>query len=116
MIRNNVFPLNSLEYDPNLRGEAPIVQQFVDYSETLVAGVKEIVDIPSPIAVADVLGCYVMSHTGDIKGDMTGVLVPAAGTSGAGYLNITIGSSLATSTAAKAGVLVIVGRITPVQQ
>jgi hypothetical protein len=113
MLRSNIFPLNSLTEDPNLRGDFPLVSQMEDYSVTLVAGELAIDDIVSPIALADVLGCYVISHTGDIKGDVTGVKVPEVGASGAGYLKITLVSSLATSTAAKAGVLVIVGRMAP---
>lgn len=111
--KGNIFPMNSLQEDPNLRGGLPLVTQMEDFSLTLIAGVLAIDDIASPIALADVISAHVSMKSGDIKGDLTGVTLIEAGSSGAGYLKITLASSLATSTAAKVGVLSIVGRITP---
>lgn len=116
MIRNNVFPLNSLEYDPNLRGEAPVAQQLVDISGTLAAGEFEVDDVPSPfqsIANGDVFGAIVLSNT-TTGGEVYSARVEQ-GTSGVGYLKITLCSSDVASTTATVAQALIVGRISPVQ-
>ena len=113
MVRNNVFPLNSLEYDPNLRGEAPFVMQLVDISGTLVAGIFATDDIPSPILGADALGAIVLSNN-TAGGEVLGAKVEA-GASGAGYIKVTLSSSDVTSTTAVTAQALVVGRINPVQ-
>lgn len=113
MVRNNVFPLNSLEYDPNLRGEAPFVMQLVDISGTLSSGVIAIDDIPSPILGVNALGAMVLSNA-QVAGEVFGAKVEA-GASGDGFLKITLTSSNASHAAAVVAQCLVVGRIEPVQ-
>lgn len=111
--KSNIFPMNSLQEDPNLRGGLPLVVHMVDFSETLSAGIKAIDDIPSPILLADVISVQVGMKSGDVKTDITGVSVIEAGASGSGYLKITLASSKTDAATAKVGTLHILGRITP---
>lgn len=110
MVRNNVFPLNSLEYDPNLRGESPVAMQLVDVSGTLVAGEIATDNIDSPFASADVFGAFVLSNN-TAGGEVFGAKVEAGSVSG---LKVTLASSDVTSTTAVTAQALIVGRINPV--
>lgn len=109
--KSNYFPMNSFAEDPNQRGASPMVVQMIDFSETLVAGESEMDNVASDIAVADIIGTHVYHKSGDIKGDITGLLEITAGT--VSGLKITITSSLATSTADKVGTIALLGRLTP---
>jgi len=109
-LKAEIFPMNSLQEDPNLRGSSPMIIQLIDFSLDLVNGIKVIDNIVSDVTVEDVVGATVYMKSGDVKTDITGV--SKIETSGTG-LKITLASSLTSSTATKVGTIALLGRITP---
>jgi len=109
----DLYPMNSLAEEPNLRGSNPLVQHLVDFSQALTSGAADIDDIISPILAADVLGITLYMKSGDVATDVTNVKAVAEGSSGSGYLKVSLASSLTSSTATKVGVMAILGRLSP---
>jgi hypothetical protein len=114
MADNNgqIFPVNSLREDPNLRSDYPLVKFAVDIPATiLVTGVGFAVDeIDSPILLADVIGVEFVNNE-SIPGEIFGAKATAGTTSP--KLKLTICSSLSTSTQTIGGTAFILGRIAP---
>lgn len=107
------FPVNSLEFDPNSRGEAPLVKQLVKIDPAvMVAGVIT-VDVTSLFGKdkGEVLGVVPLS-TYDAANE--GLIFKAAAGATAGLVTITINSTDATSTTNLAAFYVFLyGRIFP---
>ena len=114
MADNNgqIFPVNSLREDPNLRNDYPLVKFAVDVPATLLAtGVGFSIDeIVSPVLLADVIGVEFITNDG-VPGEIYGANVVAGGTSP--NLKLTVFSSLSTSTETVGGTAFILGRIAP---
>lgn len=96
--QGNLFAFNSLDRDPNLRGENPMVVQLVDLDpNALVAGVIT-VDVDSPFGkgLGEVVGIQLMTTKAATNHALTGSVAAHAST--AGKLTITLESTDDTAT------------------
>ena len=111
----NIFALNTLEADPNMRDNIANVAQLVKIDATLSSGIKAVDDIPSPFGAGHgvVIGGVLLNNkdTGN-DNNILSVVVEAGGTDDT--IKITLESTDATSTTALTNVYVwVVGQIQP---
>jgi len=110
LILEGIFPFNDSSYDPNVRGEAPAVQELHQnvVMGAMVAGVKT-ATVKSK--VTEVWGIIPLRTTGAGANEVLGF--SAALGSSAGTVDITINSTKSTATDNLTLSFIIVGRILP---
>ena len=111
----NIFAKNTLETDPNMRGNIADVEQLIKVDATLSSGIKAVDDIPSPFGTGHgvVIGAYLLNNkdTGN-DNHILSVVAEAGGTDDT--IKVTLESSDATSTTALTDVMImILGQIQP---
>lgn len=114
IITENLIAVNTLDFDPNARGESPMVNQLVKIDPgAMVAGIVE-VDIASPFGLGkgEVYGIQLLSTIG-ADNEIIGASVALHATD-AGKLTITLHSNDAVSITNLGEIYaLILGRILP---
>lgn len=114
IITENLIAVNTLDYDPNARGESPLVNQLVKIDPGAMTSGVIAVDVVSPFGLdkGEVYGIQLLTSKGG-DNEILGASV-ALHASTSGQLTITIHSDDATSTTDLGEIYaLILGRILP---
>ena len=116
MFIEGFYPFNASQYDPNIRGEAPVgIEVHRDIViGAMVAGVKA-VEIPSAFGkgLGEVWGCWLLNNAG--AGANEALVATASNATGTdGTVTVTVQSSDAAAIDNNTRSIVLFGRIVPI--